>query len=200
MLYIWMFFVGYAIGSIPFGVLIAKIEGVDILHEGSGSSGATNVKRVLGAKYGNLVFFLDFLKGLLPVSLVKVYFRAYPDLANNVSALLLIGLVLGHSFSIFLKFCGGKGVATTIGGLLVLMPGATFSGVILWYFVFTVTRFVSLASLCFSFSLPLDAYLFAYQKEIVWLAFSLMAIIFLRHISNIRRLWNGIENRFEKKK
>jgi glycerol-3-phosphate acyltransferase PlsY len=200
MFYYWMFLVGYIIGSVPFGALIAKARGIDILCEGSGNPGATNVKRVLGKKYGNLVFCLDFFKGLVPVLIAKTYFHLHPNLANNVGAVLLIGLVLGHSFSLFLKFHGGKGVSTTIGGLVILMPGATFLGTILWYSVFTITRFVSLASLCFALSLPLNAYLFAYQKEIIWLTFSLMLVIFLRHIANIRRLWNGIENRFDEKK
>jgi glycerol-3-phosphate acyltransferase PlsY len=199
MFYCGMFLVGYIIGSIPFGVLVAKAKGVDIFQKGSGNPGATNIKRILGTKYGNLVFCLDFLKGLLPVFTTKTYFQLHPNWAAKVSALLLLGLILGHSFSIFLKFRGGKGVATTIGGLAILMPGVILLGVILWYSVFTITRFVSLASLCFALSLPLNAYLFAYQKTIIYLAFFAMVIIFLRHISNIRRLWNGNENRFDGK-
>jgi glycerol-3-phosphate acyltransferase PlsY len=199
MLYYWMFLIGYVIGSVPFAVLIAKTRGIDILRKGSGNPGATNVKRVLGKKYGILVFFLDFLKGFLPIFIIKNFFQLHPYPANNVYAILLIGLVLGHSYSLFLKFRGGKGVATTIGGLSILMPNATLLGIILWYFVFTITRFVSLASLCFALSLPLTAYLFAYQTEIIGLAFLLMMILFLRHIPNILRLWNGIENRFNRK-
>jgi glycerol-3-phosphate acyltransferase PlsY len=200
MFYYLMFLIGYIIGSVPFAVLIAKTQGIDILCKGSGNPGATNVKRVLGKKYGNLVFCLDFLKGSLPVLITKICLQLHPTLANSTCATLLAGLVFGHNFSLFLKFRGGKGVATTIGGLTVLMPSVTLLGVILWYSVFTVTRFVSLASLCFALSLPLNAYLFAYQKAIIWLAFFLMAIIFLRHIPNIYRLWNGIENRFDGKK
>jgi glycerol-3-phosphate acyltransferase PlsY len=192
--------VGYIVGSIPFAVLIAKAKGIDILREGSGNPGATNVKRILGKKYGILVFLLDFIKGFLPILVAKIYFQIHLNLANSTCATLLIGLVLGHSFSIFLKFRGGKGVATTIGGLTVLMPSVTLLGVILWYSVFTITRFVSLASLCFVLSLPLNAYLFAYPKEIIELTFFLIIIIFLRHIPNIRRLWDGTENRFDEKK
>jgi glycerol-3-phosphate acyltransferase PlsY len=166
-----MFLMGYIIGSVPFAVLIAKTQGVDILSQDSGNSGATNVKRVLGKKYGNLISCLDFLKGLLPVSIAKTYFQVHPDLANSTCAALLAGLVFGHSFSLFLKFRGGKGVATTVSGLTILMPSVTLLGVILWYSVFTITRFVSLAFLCFALSLPLNAHLFAYQKEIIWLAF-----------------------------
>jgi glycerol-3-phosphate acyltransferase PlsY len=192
--------VGYSIGSIPFAVLITKTKGIDILREGSGNPGATNVKRILGKKYGILVFVLDFLKGFLPVFIAKIHFQLHPNLANTTCATLLVSLVLGHSFSLFLKFRGGKGVATTIGGLTVLMPAVTLLGVLLWYSVFTITRFVSLASLCFVLSLPLNAYLFAYPKELIELTFFLITIISLKHIPNIRRLWNGVENRFDDKK
>jgi glycerol-3-phosphate acyltransferase PlsY len=200
MRYFVIFFVGYFLGAIPFGFIIAKINGINILREGSGNPGATNVKRVIGKKWGTVVFVLDCLKGLLPVLIVKIYCQLHPNLVNNMGAALLIGLVLGHCYSIFLKFHGGKGVATAIGGLAILMPSALFLGVILWYSVFTITRFVSLASLCFALSLPLNAYLFAYQREIIFLAFSLTVVIFLRHSDNIRRLWKGEESRFLKLK
>jgi glycerol-3-phosphate acyltransferase PlsY len=97
-----------------------------------------------------------------------------------------------------LKFRGGKGVATAMGGLVVLMPSALLLGVIFWYSVFSITRFVSLASLCLALSLPLNAYLFAYQKEMILLALALMILIFLRHSQNIRRLWKGEKLRANK--
>jgi glycerol-3-phosphate acyltransferase PlsY len=199
MFYFWVFFVGYFLGSIPSGVIVAKANGIDILNEGSGNIGATNVRRVLGKKYGMFVFFLDFCKSALPILVAKIYFRAHPSLANNVGAVLLVGLLLGNCFSIFLKFRGGKGVATVIGGSTILMPCATFLGVVLWYFLFMLTRFVSLASLCFALSLPFSAYLFAYQREILWLTFFLAVMIFMRHGANIRRLCNGLEHRFGEK-
>ncbi|MDR2806889.1 MAG: glycerol-3-phosphate 1-O-acyltransferase PlsY [Puniceicoccales bacterium] len=198
-MFYWIFLVGYFLGAVPFGFIIAKAKGIDILNTGSGSPGATNVKRTLGTKWGGLVFLLDFLKGLLPVLISKMYFRPYPNLANNVSALLLVGLILGHSYSIFLRFHGGKGVATAMGGLSILMPSATFLGVILWYSVFSITRFVSLASIGFALFLPLNAYLFAYRREIIELAFFIMIIVLLRHLPNIQRLWKGTENRFDRK-
>ncbi|MDR1590735.1 MAG: glycerol-3-phosphate 1-O-acyltransferase PlsY [Puniceicoccales bacterium] len=191
-----IFLAGYLIGSISFAVLVAKTQGIDILHEGSGSPGATNVKRVLGNVCGNLVFCLDFLKGFLPVFIAKTHFQFHPSSINITCAVLLIGLAIGHSFSIFLKFCGGKSVAVIIGGLTVLMPSALILGLILWYFIFTITRFVSLASLGLALALPLNAYLLAYPNEIICLAFFLMIIIFFRHIPNIHRLLNGVENRF----
>lgn len=172
----------------------------NILNEGSKSPGATNVKRVVGTKYGYLVFFLDFCKGMCPLLLLKFWLNDYEYLRNTLSSFTLIGSIVGHNHSCFLKFRGGKGVATTIGGLSVLMPGVTFLGLILWYSVFSITRFVSLASLCFAMTLPLNAYLFAYPKEIIYLTVFLMIAIFVRHLPNIQRLWNGVENRFTRKK
>jgi glycerol-3-phosphate acyltransferase PlsY len=192
------FFIGYFLGSIPFGFLVAKAKGVNILTEGSGNPGATNVKRVLGAKWGNLVFFLDFFKGLLPILLYKIYCQAYHDSTHNVDVVLLMGLIIGHSYSIFLKFRGGKGVATTIGGLFIIVPKVVLLGTILWCGIFIFTHFVSLASLCFALSLPLSAYLLDDSKEIIGLTFFLTIIIFFRHIPNIRRLLKGTEFRFNK--
>ncbi|MDR0590518.1 MAG: glycerol-3-phosphate 1-O-acyltransferase PlsY [Puniceicoccales bacterium] len=198
MFYFAIFFVGYFLGAIPFGFIVAKINGINIFQEGSGNPGATNVKRVVGNKWGVLVFVLDCLKGFVPVLIVKICYQTCVSQANNMGATLLIGLVLGHCYSIFLKFRGGKGVATAIGGLAVLMPSALLLGIIFWCSVFSITQFVSLASLCFALSLPLNAYLFAYQKEMIFLALALMIIIFFRHSQNIRRLWKGEELRAHK--
>jgi glycerol-3-phosphate acyltransferase PlsY len=193
MLYFTIFFIGYFLGAIPFGFIVAKINGINILQEGSGNLGATNVKRVVGNKWGVFVFVLDCLKGLAPVLIVKICCQTSASQANNMGATVLIGLVLGHCYSIFLKFRGGKGVATAIGGLAVLMPSALLLGIIFWCSVFSITRFVSLASLCLALSLPLNAYLFAYQKEMILLAIALATLIFIRHSQNIRRLWKGEE-------
>ncbi|MDR1303412.1 MAG: glycerol-3-phosphate 1-O-acyltransferase PlsY [Puniceicoccales bacterium] len=200
MFYFAIFFAGYFLGAIPFGFIVAKINGINILQEGSGSLGATNVKRVIGNKWGTLVFILDCLKGFVPVSIVKFFCQTGLNQANNMGATLLIGLVLGHCYSIFLKFCGGKGVATAIGGLAVLMPSVLLLGIIFWCSVFSITRFVSLASLCFALSLPINAYLFAYQKEMILFALALTILIFIRHSQNIRRLWKGEELRAHKVK
>lgn len=189
------FFISYLIGAISFAVLVAKSKGVDIFHVGSGNPGATNVSRVLGIRYGRFVFFLDALKGFLPVFFVHFYLHEYPRLAHKLASMVLLGTVVGHNFSIFLRFRGGRGVATSIGGLLALMPNVTLFCLVTWYSVFKVTRFVSLASLCFALMLPLLAYLFAYPKELFQLSVILTVLIFIRHIPNIRRLWHGTESR-----
>lgn len=195
LIYCGTFLVSYLIGSVSFAVLIAKAKGIDILHVGSGNPGATNVSRTLGIRYGRLVFFLDALKGFLPVLAVHAYLHEYPKLSHELASTVLLGTVMGHNFSIFLRFHGGRGVATSIGGLLALMPNVTLFCLVTWYSVFKVTRFVSLASLCFALMLPLLAYLFAYPRELFQLSIILTMLIFIRHIPNIRRLWHGTESR-----
>lgn len=190
---------GYLIGSIPNGVIIAKCKHVDLYRSGSGNIGATNVTRVLGKKYGILTFILDFLKGFLPLLIWKNFAGQYDYFYHSNAVILALSIILGHIFSIFLKFKGGKGVATTIGVLIAIIPSITIIGVILWWSVFSITKFVSLASLCFAMSLPLNAYLFAYPKPICQLTYILAVCIFLTHYKNIYRLWSGTEYRFDKK-
>lgn len=190
--------IDYVLGSIPFAVIIAKMHGVDIFKEGSGSPGATNVKRVVGKKAGNIVFLLDFLKGLIATAWPLIFI----DLGDWTFYLALAGLiaaVLGHNFSIFLKFRGGKGIATTMGGILILMPWALLIGVILWGIVFYLTRYVSLASIVFGLSLPISTILLNEPKEVIMLSGILALLIAIRHASNIKRLLKGKENRFVKK-
>jgi glycerol-3-phosphate acyltransferase PlsY len=206
MLSVWVivaFAAAYALGSVSFAVIIAKRRGVDIFKAGSGNPGATNVKRVLGARAGNLVFFLDFLKGFIAAH--------WPLAAHNFDLLPpdapvlwmgvagLIGAVLGHSFSMFLRFRGGKGVATSIGALLALMPLVTLGALLVWLAVFKLTRYVSVASIAFGLCLMPLAALLGEPRELVGLCFLLALYIIVRHRANLRRLMNGTENKFEKK-
>ena len=190
-----VFAMAYVVGSISFAVLISKLYGIDILHAGSGNPGSTNVKRCVGKMAGNVVFLLDFLKGFtvtyLPICLNPLHVMSLP-----LAYVAFIGSVLGHCHSIFLKFRGGKGVATTMGGLAALMPGALLIGGTIWSIVFRASRFVSLASLCFALSLPLSAFLLSYPKATLVVAWILMIFIFIRHHANIKRLLNGTEERF----
>jgi glycerol-3-phosphate acyltransferase PlsY len=185
---------GYLLGSISFAVLISKRQGVDIFTQGSGNPGATNVKRVLGSKWGNLVFVLDALKGLIAAG--------WPILVLGEIRLAVIGLIaaiIGHSFSIFLKFRGGKGVATTMGGLLAIMPMSLVIGLLVWVVVFYLSKFVALASIIFAFSLPISALnLYGSSDPRFTLSLMLCILIFFRHRSNVRRLLQGKENSFKK--
>jgi glycerol-3-phosphate acyltransferase PlsY len=190
---------GYLIGSLPFGYWVARAHGVDILKEGSGNPGATNVKRIVGRKAGNTVFVLDLLKGVVAVSWV----RLLPTDPSNWVLLGIIGLVgaiLGHSFSIFLRFRGGKGVATMVGGMVTLMPVSTLIGVAVWLVLFFLTRYVSLASIGLAIALPVSRFVLNRVDLLLGFAVLLAVFIVIRHRSNIVRLFQGRENRFERRK
>ena len=207
--------IGYLMGSLPFGYLVARAKGVNIFEVGSKNPGATNVRRVLGAGPGNLVFALDALKGALAASWALLSHTALgvevPQLGSSSVgrieheawvSLGVVGLVaglLGHSFSCFTKFRGGKGVATSMGGLIVLMPLVTLIAGVAWLAVFLMSRYVSLASIAAALVLVLAAYLLKSGTLLVGLAMVVAAFVILRHRSNIGRLLNGTENRFVKK-
>lgn len=192
-------FVGYLIGALPFGYLVAKAHGVDILKEGSGNPGATNVKRMVGKRAGNAVFLLDFLKGAVATGW-PLLLTMEGDSAIIAAIAGLIAAILGHSFSVFLKGRGGKGVATTMGGLIVLMPLVVAVGLLVWVVTFFASRYVSLASILFAVSLPVSNYFLANPPILIYLSLGLALLIVVRHRSNIQRLLNGTENRFVRDK
>lgn len=184
------FVLGYFLGSIPFGVLIAKAHGICIFEVGSGNPGATNVLRSVGKKAGYAVFILDAMKGMLAVAL-GAFFEA-PYLA-------LLGALLGHSYSLWIHFKGGKGVATLIGGLFLLMPLPLIFGLLVWFILFKLLRYVSVASICFVMSLlPLCCLFYGVEASRYHALPLLFLTIFviLRHKANLIRLWRGEENRF----
>ena len=198
-------FAGYLLGSVNFAVIIAKRHGVDILKAGSGNPGATNVKRVIGKKEGNLVFALDALKGFLasfwPWAVALL--GAPWDHSHTVFLQLagFLGALLGHCFSCFLGFKGGKGVAVTAGALLGVMPLNVAACGLTWVVLFYTTRFVSVASIGAALALPLIAYLMPGQGVGPHFWFSLFVATFIvyTHRSNIGRLLRGEESRFVKK-
>ena len=200
MTYIWALLIGYLLGSINFAVLVAKYKGLDLFSLGSGNPGATNVKRTMGALWGNTVFLLDFSKGYLAVFLTQSIL-VLEGLNYDLLAILgLLGAILGHSFSIFLKFRGGKGVATTMGGLLALMPWVLVLGLVAWLIVFCSTRVVAMASIVFAISLPISFYFLHDLPDVRWIFCIVLAIlIVVRHYSNIQRLLSGKEHNFSKK-
>ena len=187
--------IGYLLGSVSFAVIIARSQGVDILKFGSGNPGATNVTRALGSKWGKLVFVLDACKGLVA--------SGWPLICMSESQLELgitglIASIIGHSYSIFLGFRGGKGVATTMGGLLALMPGVLLVGAVCWVILYSVSRMVALASLVFAVSLPISASMIYQNGDPRFiLGLVLGILIFARHRSNIRRMLQGAENSFK---
>ena len=184
--------IGYFLGAISFAVIMARSKGVDILKEGSGNPGATNVKRILGKKWGYTIFALDALKGFTAAGLPLM---VYGD--DRLALIGLVAAILGHSFSVFLKFRGGKGVATTIGGLLALMCPVVLIGLVVWLIIFYTKKIVALASIFFAVSLPISAY-FIYDTEEprFYLSAALALFIVIRHRSNIIRMFSGNENKF----
>lgn len=211
--------VGYLLGAVPFGYLVARSRGINIFEHGSKNPGATNVKRVLGEKFGksgkqagNLVFVLDAIKGASaagwPLLLAKLGVgevtvgTALLYSPIDVDLMAVIGLVaalIGHCFSCFTGFRGGKGVATAVGGVLVLMPLAILLAAVVWAGTFYSTRFVSLASILAALVLPVAAFLLKQPTLLVGLAVVVAALVTLRHRANIVRLANGTESRFVKK-
>jgi len=210
--------VGYFLGALPFGYLVARAHGVDIFKAGSGNPGATNVKRVLGANAGYTVFFLDALKGsvaagwplylwwkrhlvLMTVVVDGVGRAPFPTFAE-AQLLGMVGVlaaVLGHAFSIFTRFKGGKGVATSSGGLLVLMPVPILIGAAAWFITLFVSRYVSLASILASIAVPAAAWTLGRPLVLKIVVTLLGALVIARHHSNIRRLLAGTEHRWERK-
>ncbi len=201
------FVVSYLIGSFPSGYIAGRLAGVDVRQQGSGNIGATNVLRVLGRPWGYSVFFADALKGFLAVRLALLIVFHTPGAATYaevVAILAAAACVVGHSFPLWLRFKGGKGVATSAGSILGVMPVAAMTIFFVWLAVFLITRYVSLASIAAALALPLAVgVLIRMQRTqgVILLYFSaaMTALVVWRHRSNIVRLLNGTEQRFTRR-
>ena len=227
---------GYLLGSFPTGYLVGRSRGIDIREHGSGNIGATNVVRVLGKKPGYFVFFSDALKGWLSVQLgvwLAYHFQwtaaeqltrgaslvdpgarltltqidaRLAGMATVAGIVAAIGCILGHNFPVWLKFRGGKGVATTVGVLLGLMPAAIGVSAVIWAASFYAFRYVSLASLLGAAALPITVWFLTTRhgnpgldNPLLWFSLAAAFLIFWRHRANIQRLLNGTEARFGRK-
>lgn len=182
----------YLLGSIPTGLLLGKAYGIDVRQEGSGNIGATNLYRTVGRKVGILTLIGDCLKGLLPVVAVK-----YTALPGDYAAWVGLAAFCGHVFSVFLKFKGGKGVATALGVFLALAPQALAIGVIVFAAVMFIWRYVSLGSICAAAVMPVAVALLEKDRILVVVTLLISLIVTVRHHENIRRLIAGTENRFK---
>ena len=201
MIYFAAALVAYLLGSIPFGFIAGLIAGIDVRKQGSGNIGATNTLRVLGKKYGYAVFVADVLKGFLAVRIALWLTRFDPAIEHFIGILAAFFVVVGHSFPIWLRFRGGKGVAAAAGACLGLVPLATLIAVLVWIATFLIFRYVSLASIAAAFALALSALFLGYAADPILLTFTCLiaALIILRHRSNIVRLLQGREPRFDRK-
>jgi acyl-phosphate glycerol 3-phosphate acyltransferase len=197
--------ISYLVGAIPFGYVVARWRGVDILKHGSGNIGATNVGRILGRPFGVLVFLLDYAKGALP-ALIASWWAASHQLdlpPDSLPVAAAVAAFLGHLFPIYLHFHGGKGVATAAGAVSVLLPGPALAALLSWIVVVVLSRYVSLASLTAAVVLCLYRLVLTQEpwdsSHRVVTLFCLVAavLIFVRHRANVGRLLRGNENRLK---
>lgn len=198
----------YLIGAVPFGYLVGKWHGIDLREHGSKNIGATNVGRVLGKKWGLIVFFLDFLKGFIPVYLFRQMLGGSVEEMDYASACWFIScifaVVLGHTFTCFLHFKGGKGVATSAGALFAISWMIGGGALLAWIVVMLLTHYVSLASMVAAVVMIVVAlYDLDYMSDfsmrpsalIVLVLVLLAALVIWKHRSNIVRLMNGTESK-----
>lgn len=221
--------IAFLLGSIPFGLIIARMKGIDIRQHGSGNIGATNVLRIVGKKYGITCLFLDLLKGLIPtilaISLIRFTGMKNPmalDALENHAGIfpmltaqvfqVITGLcaILGHNYSPWVGFKGGKGIATSAGVLIAMMPAAIVILLVVWLLVFFISKYVSLASVIAALSLPVltlwGSWFHGKIQDGTWnkplFIFSIViaALATWKHRSNFKRIREGTEHRFGKPK
>ena len=199
---------GYLCGSLPFGYWAGRLRGIDIRQHGSGNIGATNVIRVLGKPIGIPVFLLDMLKGWLPVFLAAHWMSCTGAADEMISTAKVVGgfsAVLGHMYTFWLSFKGGKGIATTAGVLLSLSLAGFAGAVAVWVVVFFATKYVSLASITAAPAVPAVMAFMMWREgrwDAVMLTFGIVVMVLAiwKHRSNIQRLLAGTENRAGAKK
>lgn len=192
-------------GSIPSSVWIGKIfYGIDVREHGSGNAGTTNTIRILGYKAGIPVFIIDALKGWFAVFLTKIVFGYFPsiEMPEYMSLIAAVAVVLGHIFPVFAGFRGGKGVATLLGVGFGLIPIPALIALGIFMVVLLCFGYVSLASITAAVTLPFITYFFVMPDKILLLLLTIAVAIFIpiTHRQNIKRLINGTENKFLKKK
>jgi glycerol-3-phosphate acyltransferase PlsY len=213
--YILTALAAYLLGSIPFGFLAAKAKGIDIRSVGSGNIGATNAMRVLGKPIGIAVLLLDVLKGYVACAFLPPlihdwlaphysgifnYFHAEPvELQTRLLVVAGIFAVLGHNYTCWLKFKGGKGIATTAGVYLALAPWALLVGLVVFILAVLITRYVSVGSIAAAIALPATVWIMSPNNLLLGIVTTALgALAIYKHKSNIQRLMAGTENRLKK--
>jgi len=198
MLYwITIIFTPYIIGSIPFGMLISRrIANIDITQRGSGNIGATNVAREVGLKWGLVTLCLDLFKGFIPVYIFYRYFNS----SSGIGILIVsLSTLLGHQFSFFTRFHGGKGISTALGIFLALSPISAVIALCIFIIMVYSTDFVSLGSMIAACSMPLILLLSRGSKSLIFTSLIMAALICFKHKGNINRLLKGEERRWRKR-
>ena len=200
MITVLLILIAYVLGSIPNALWVGKtFKNIDVREHGSKNTGSTNAARVLGAKLGIFTLILDILKGALPTYLGIVLGANLLTRAAGIDKLdiIVIGMaaILGHTFSLFLKFKGGKAVATTLGVFLVLVPYAILILLVVFFVIFGLTKYVSLASIVSAVALPITVYLTTRHIPLTILGIIIGLLVIIRHKENIKRLINGTESK-----
>jgi glycerol-3-phosphate acyltransferase PlsY len=201
--YIAVVVMSYFVGSVPFGFLAGKAKGIDVRTVGSGNIGATNAFRVLGKTAGTAVLLADAFKGFVAARwLPLLVLQIFPGAAQQEGLALSAGVavILGHNFTCWLKFKGGKGIATSAGVVMAWAPAAALTALAVWGLVFLATKFVSLASIAAAIALPFAVWLFSGSRAMTIVMTALSTLAILKHKANIQRLLNGTENRAGAKK
>lgn len=194
MAYGLLWLLGYVVGAIPFGLLLSRVFGQgDIREQGSGNIGATNVYRQGGKVLGIATLLLDAAKGAVPLLLL----RRFLDLEPAVVAGMAVALFLGHCFPVYLRFRGGKGVATALGIYLVLAPAAVVGALLVFMAVVWRWRYVSLGSISAAVAMPFFMAVGAPPWPLLLATIVIAALVIARHHANIARLWQGEEKRFK---
>ena len=202
----------YLLGSIPFGLIIARAHGKDLRSIGSGNIGTTNVARALGKKWAYVCFSFDALKGFLPMQVAMLLVQK-PPTVGEFWLWLCVGCaaVLGHVFPVYIKFKGGKGIATSLGVMLGLFPYYTICGVtsfVVWYVCLRIWKYVSLGSIAGAVAFPVtlitaitvkNNWQFVNLWPLVIVSLGLSTLVILRHVENIKRLLEGSENKVKQK-
>ena len=200
MITVLLILIAYVLGSIPNALWVGKtFKNIDVREHGSKNTGSTNAARVLGPKLGIFTLILDILKGALPTYLGIVLGA---DLLTRITGIdkldvIVIGMaaIFGHTFSLFLKFKGGKAVATTLGVFLVLVPYAILILLVVFFVIFGLTKYVSLASIVSAVALPITVYLTTRHIPLTILGIIIGLLVIIRHKENIKRLINGTESK-----
>jgi acyl phosphate:glycerol-3-phosphate acyltransferase len=195
----------YLLGSIPTGFLVAKAKGIDIRSVGSGNIGATNAMRVLGKPAGIFVLLMDALKGFaavawLSMAVLQLFNSSSPD-SEGLHVLAGVCAVLGHNYTCWLKFKGGKGIATTAGVYIALAPWALLVGLVVFILAVLLTRYVSMGSICAAIALPATVWIMTPHNILLGVVTTALGVLAIyKHKSNIQRLLAGTENRLGKKR
>jgi glycerol-3-phosphate acyltransferase PlsY len=195
---------GYLLGSIPFGFLVGKAKGIDIRSVGSGNIGATNVLRTLGKPAGILVLVMDGLKGFAAAAwLVDLVMGLLAIAADQAEFLRMAGgfsAILGHNYTCWLKFRGGKGIATSAGVLAALVPGPLLIIAAVWLALTLLSGYVSLGSIAASLALPFASWATGESTTMIVVTSAMAALAIYKHRTNIQRLLSGTESRLRLKK